>query len=206
MAVAETNTAGQRAFAERLVAIVLDHPTSRISGAAIAATVLCMQDTIGVALASAAMRVAGADAAVALAGRAGESAVIWGAGRSAASHDAALANGMRAHGLDFDDTHPAAIMHASAVNVGVALALGEALRKNPQDIIAAEALGYEVSARLGHLAPGRTPIACTRRLLHSITLTMRNRFGRRCARRQFNIEGRDGRRTTTKGISPWQRK
>lgn len=155
MALADTNIAGQRSLAERLIAIVLDHPADRISEAAIKATLLCMQDTIGVALASAAMGVAGAGAAVALAGSAHDAAVVWGTGRGAASHDAALANGMLAHGLDFDDTHPAAIMHASAVNVPVALALGETLRRSPREIIAAAALGYEVSARLGRLAPGR---------------------------------------------------
>lgn len=155
MALADTNIAAQRSLAERLVAIVLDHPANRISEAAIQATVLCMQDTIGVALASAAMGVAGAGAVLALTERACDSAVVWGTGRGATSHDAALANGMLAHGIDFDDTHPAAIMHASAVNVPVALALGEALQKRPRDIIAAAALGYEVSARLGRLAPGR---------------------------------------------------
>lgn len=145
----------QHSFAERLVVMLLDHPADRISESAIKATLLCMQDTIGVALASASLGVASAGATVARGLGAEDVAAVWGFGRGSTPHDAALANGMFAHGLDFDDVHPAAIIHASAVNVPVALAMGEALGKSPREIIAAASLGYEVSARLGRLGPGR---------------------------------------------------
>ncbi len=139
-------------FSERLVGLLFDHPASRIPPAATAATLGCVVDTLGVGIAAAALDVGTAGARVAA--RTAGPAAIWGIGGLADPTAAALANGMLAHGLDFDDTHPAAIMHASAVNVPVALALGQELGTPPAEMLAALTLGYEVSARLGRLGPG----------------------------------------------------
>lgn len=139
-------------FTERLVGLLLDHPAGCIPAPATAATLRCIEDTIGVGIAAAALGVGTAGARVA-AETAGPAA-IWGSGRRSVVAAAALANGMLAHGLDFDDTHPAAIMHASAVNVPVALALGQQLGTPPGELLAALTLSYEVSARLGRLGPG----------------------------------------------------
>lgn len=68
---------------------------------------------------------------------------------------AALVNGTAAHGLDFDDTHTQAIVHASACIVPAALAAAEAGRKSGRDLITAAVAGYETILRLGAAAPGR---------------------------------------------------
>ncbi|MGE0749001.1 MAG: MmgE/PrpD family protein [Variibacter sp.] len=153
MNIALTNIAVTSSFSEALIDMLLGHPSERIPAHALSAVQLCMEDTIGVGIAAMAEGVATAGVRVALESG-GDKALVWGTGRRATPHDAALANGMIAHGLDFDDTHPAAIMHASAVNIPVALALGEALNVPPREMLAAAVLGYEVSARLGRLGPG----------------------------------------------------
>jgi 2-methylcitrate dehydratase PrpD len=140
-------------FSEALLRLFLNYPTEKITQRAYDAAILCIEDTVGVALAAAWLGVGTSGATLALQGASDES-TVWGSGRGGNCVDAALANGMLAHALDFDDTHPAAIMHASAVNVPTALAIAEA-RKIPMDeMLAALVLGYEISARLGRLGPG----------------------------------------------------
>ena len=64
--------------------------------------------------------------------------------------DAALVNGIAAHALDFDDTHIPAISspHNSAVCRGVGACRER--RGSGIDVLAAHALGYEVSARVSN--------------------------------------------------------
>lgn len=146
--------AAGKSLSEQLLALFLEYPASRIPTSAVRATQLCMKDTIGVALAGAAFGVGTAGMRVALETAGVGEAAVWGAGTGAGRVDAALANGMLTHALDFDDTHPAAIMHASAVNIPVALAVGEAIKAPASDILSAAVLGYEISARLGRLGAG----------------------------------------------------
>lgn len=68
---------------------------------------------------------------------------------------AALVNGTACHGLDFDDTHSRAVVHASACVVPAALALAEAEGRSGMDLIVAAAAGYEAITRLGSAAPGK---------------------------------------------------
>jgi 2-methylcitrate dehydratase PrpD len=141
-------------FSERLLGLFFDYPALQIPQSARNAVLLCFEDTIGVALAASALGVGTAGATIALEDCGSAEATVWGTGAGARRADACLANGMLAHALDFDDTHPAAIMHASAVNVPVALAVGEATRASASEVLAAAILGYEISARLGRLGPG----------------------------------------------------
>lgn len=141
-------------FSERLISLFLEYPAERIPASAYRSVVLCIEDTIGVALAAAAAGIGTAGVTVALEAGGVDEAAVWSSGKGASRTDAALANGMLAHALDFDDTHPAAIMHASSVNIPVALAVGEATHAPAREILAAAVLGYEVSARLGRLGPG----------------------------------------------------
>src|SRR5690606_9255099 len=125
-----------------------------IPKAVIERTALCVKDTIGVAIAARTLGVGMAGTRVALAAGGSPQATVWGAAHAATPEDAALANGMLAHALDFDDTHAAAIMHSSSVIVPAALALGEALKAPGRNILAALVVGYQLAARLGRLAPG----------------------------------------------------
>lgn len=68
--------------------------------------------------------------------------------------DAALANGILIHGLDFDDTHLASIVHATAACLPCALSLAEALDLHGRDLLTAYVAGMEVAIRLGAAVKG----------------------------------------------------
>lgn len=68
--------------------------------------------------------------------------------------DAALVNGVLIHGLDFDDTHLASIIHPTATCLPAALALAEALDASGADILAAFLAGAETGIRIGLAVDG----------------------------------------------------
>jgi 2-methylcitrate dehydratase PrpD len=61
---------------------------------------------------------------------------------------AALVNGTLSHGLDFDDTHIAAIYHASAPAFGASLAAGEAAGADGRAVLLAYIVALEIGCRL----------------------------------------------------------
>ena len=68
--------------------------------------------------------------------------------------DAALANGVLVHGLDFDDTHLASIIHPTCTALPAALALGEQLDASGADMLAAFIAGAETGIRIGLAVDG----------------------------------------------------
>jgi 2-methylcitrate dehydratase PrpD len=68
--------------------------------------------------------------------------------------DAALANGILIHGLDFDDTHLASIVHATAAALPAALSLAESLDLHGRQLLTAYVAGMEVAIRLGATVKG----------------------------------------------------
>jgi 2-methylcitrate dehydratase PrpD len=68
--------------------------------------------------------------------------------------DAVLLNGILAHGLDYDDTHPGAIVHPSSSSFPCALGVGEKMGASGRDLIAAYVLGVDVATRVGAAAAG----------------------------------------------------
>jgi 2-methylcitrate dehydratase PrpD len=68
--------------------------------------------------------------------------------------DAALANGMLIHGLDFDDTHLNSIIHATAACLPCALSFGESRGIDGQTLLVAYAAGMETAIRVGAAAKG----------------------------------------------------
>ncbi|WP_135465938.1 MmgE/PrpD family protein [Crenalkalicoccus roseus] len=113
-----------------------------------------MLDGIGVGLAANAYPFAArALAGIRALGGAGECGVLGRAERLP-PRDAALANGILIHGLDFDDTHLASIVHATAACLPCALALGEHLGAHGREVLAAYAGGMEVAIRIGAAAKG----------------------------------------------------
>ncbi|OEU96544.1 MmgE/PrpD family protein [Streptomyces oceani] len=62
---------------------------------------------------------------------------------------AALANGVLAHSLDYDDTHLPSVLHPSASVVPAALATAELAGADGAQTVRAVALGLEVAVRLG---------------------------------------------------------
>jgi 2-methylcitrate dehydratase PrpD len=68
--------------------------------------------------------------------------------------NAAFANAMLCHGLDFDDTHSDSVSHVSSVVTPAALATGESVGSSGRDVLAAIVAGNEVTCRVGMAAPG----------------------------------------------------
>lgn len=68
--------------------------------------------------------------------------------------DAALVNAILIHGLDFDDTHLASIIHPTCTSLPVALALGEALGATGNQVLAAFLAGAETGIRIGLAVDG----------------------------------------------------
>lgn len=63
--------------------------------------------------------------------------------------DAALANGVLMHGLDFDDTHLNSIVHTTATSLPCALSFGEELGLHGRDLLTAYIAGGEAAIRIG---------------------------------------------------------
>ena len=68
--------------------------------------------------------------------------------------DAMLMNGILVHGLDYDDTHAAGVIHATASCLPCALGVGARIGASGLDALAAYIVGVEAGARLGAVAKG----------------------------------------------------
>lgn len=66
---------------------------------------------------------------------------------------AALANGTLVHALDFDDTHAGGLVHATAVVLPAAFAVGQQVKASGQDVLDAAIIGYETACRVAAVAP-----------------------------------------------------
>jgi 2-methylcitrate dehydratase PrpD len=82
------------------------------------------------------------------------SAAVWGRKERMVAPYAAMANGISAHVLDYDDTHSEGIVHGSACIAPVVLALGEAEDVGGKGMLEAFVAGWEVAARVGLAAKG----------------------------------------------------
>ncbi|PVG80769.1 2-methylcitrate dehydratase [Nocardioides gansuensis] len=78
-----------------------------------------------------------------------EQASIVGAARRVTATQAAFANGVLAHSLDYDDTHLPSVLHPSASVVPAALAAAEHAGASGELTVRAIAAGLEVAVRLG---------------------------------------------------------
>lgn len=71
-----------------------------------------------------------------------------------ALRDAVVMNGVLVHGLDYDDTHIRAIIHATASALPCALGVAEAVDAPGSDLLAAYVLGIETATRISDAAGG----------------------------------------------------
>lgn len=81
-------------------------------------------------------------------------ATVIGSSRQLPPRDAMHLNGILIHGLDYDDTHPAGVIHASASVLPTALGLAEVRALPGRELLTAYIIGLEVAARLGTAARG----------------------------------------------------
>lgn len=114
-----------------------------------------MLDSLGIALAStrwdfARQTLAGLRE---LAGPGGDVPVI-GHGQNLPLRDAVAMNALLIHGLDFDDTHPRGVIHATASVLPAALGLATRLNSSGGDLLAAYVLGLETATRIASAAKG----------------------------------------------------
>jgi 2-methylcitrate dehydratase PrpD len=80
-------------------------------------------------------------------------AVVLGDRRAIATPAAALADGALVHGLDFDDTHAGGLVHATAVVLPAALAVGQQTGATGAEVLDAAIAGYETVCRVAAAAP-----------------------------------------------------
>jgi len=73
---------------------------------------------------------------------------------SLSPRDAAIVNGLLCHGLDFDDTHIAGVIHPSASVLPLILSAAKTTNASGQDLVTAYIIGIEAAARLGAVAKG----------------------------------------------------
>lgn len=88
-----------------------------------------------------------------LAGSGGDVPVI-GMGQPLPLRDAVIMNALLIHGLDYDDTHPAGVIHATTSVLPAALGLATRLGSSGGALLAAYVLGMETATRLGAAAKG----------------------------------------------------
>ena len=84
----------------------------------------------------------------------GGSNVVIGMGAKLPLKDAVLMNGILAHGLDYDDTHPGGPVHPSSSAFPCALGLAEFLDRSGQELLTAYLIGVEIATRFGIAANG----------------------------------------------------
>lgn len=114
---------------------------------------LHLLDAIGVGLATASTQTRPRlEHAVAALGQ-GEESTGFGVREPMPAPAAALLNGSFIHALEYDDTHMASVIHASAVLAPAALAVAERERSAGAELLAAYVAGWEIITRIGMAAP-----------------------------------------------------
>lgn len=115
---------------------------------------LHLLDTVGIAFASLSQSFA-TPALNGIRAASGQgSCTVLGTGYQLAARDAAMANGLLMHGLDFDDTHLSSIIHASVASLPTALSIGEHLDVSWNDMLLAYVVGMETAIRIGAAVKG----------------------------------------------------
>jgi 2-methylcitrate dehydratase PrpD len=116
---------------------------------------LHLLDTLGCGLAAHATGVAteGRQAMAELGGE--QQATVIGLDARLPGPNAAFANAMLCHGLDFDDTHSDSVSHISTVVCPASLAVGQAQELAGAEVLAAIVAANEVITRIGTAATGK---------------------------------------------------
>jgi 2-methylcitrate dehydratase PrpD len=140
--------------AERFAAWALELDLDAVPPDVVAAAKLHVLDVLGCGLAAHGLGVAteGRTAMTELGGE--PEASVIGLGSGLPAPNAAFANAMLCHGLDFDDTHSDSVSHVSTVVVPAALALAEARDADGRELLTAIVAGNEIVTRIGMATPG----------------------------------------------------
>jgi 2-methylcitrate dehydratase PrpD len=140
--------------AERFSAFALGLDVEAVPGDVARAAKLHALDVLGCGLAAHGLGVAG-EGRTAMAELGGEpEASVIGLPAGLPAPNAAFANAMLCHGLDFDDTHSGSVAHVSTVVVPAAAAAAEAAGSPGRELLAAIVAGNEIVTRIGMATPG----------------------------------------------------
>ena len=140
--------------AERFAQFALELDLDAVPDDVVEAAKLHVLDVIGCGLAAHGLGIAGEGrATMSELGGAAEASVI-GLDSMLPAPNAAFANAMLCHGLDFDDTHSDSVAHVSTVVVPAAAALAEARGASGRELLTAIIAGNEVVTRIGMATPG----------------------------------------------------
>jgi 2-methylcitrate dehydratase PrpD len=174
--------------AERFAAFSSSLTVERIPDPVVESAKLHLLDALGCGLAAHALETAPAAVqAMIETGSIGPATAI-GVSYGLPPADAALANGVTCHALDYDDTHSAAVAHVSVAVIPAALAVAQSEGTDGGDLLAAIVAGNEIVARLGMAVGsgfhargfhptavcgvfGATAAACRLQALDEITVT-----------------------------------
>ncbi|MSQ68819.1 MAG: MmgE/PrpD family protein [Gammaproteobacteria bacterium] len=125
-----------------------------VPAAAVARAKLHLMDALGIGLAASTYDFARVTArALTDLAEPGTSVVI-GMTQRYALRDAMLLNGVLIHGLDYDDTHAASVVHCSASAVPLVVGLGARRGASGLAVLTAYLVALEIDARLGTVAHG----------------------------------------------------
>lgn len=138
--------------AERLAGFALDLRYEDVPAEVVDAAKLHFLDALGCGLAASALGIAtqGRTAMAELGGV--EAASVIGLEGGLPAPNAAFANAMLCHGLDFDDTHSASVAHVSTVTCPASLAAAEAAGASGRELIVAIVAADEIVTRIGMAA------------------------------------------------------
>jgi 2-methylcitrate dehydratase PrpD len=136
---------------DALARFVIDTKATTVPDAVLLSARNALTDTVGVALAGTLEPVGEIAARWVQDLGARRQATFWGHDLSTSVAEAAFANGMCSHALDFDDSHPTLRGHPSATMVPAALAVGEATAAAGLEILAAYAIGLEIAGKLARV-------------------------------------------------------
>jgi len=151
---ADSSKVPARTLAQHLASFALRAQWAAMPAAVQERARLHVLDTLGLALASHTQAYAAPClAGITNAGGAGDCSVI-GDERRLAPRDAALANALLMHGLDFDDTHQSSIVHPSVASLPAALAISEQIDATWDAMLGAYAIGVEAAIRIGAAVKG----------------------------------------------------
>ena len=149
----QTN-ASDLSLAQKLAKYVFICTPQSLPAEAFAKAELHLLDTFGLALASYSQDYAAPSLAGICAAAGQGDCFVIGSTKRLAPRDAAFANGLLMHGLDFDDTHLASIIHASVASLPTALAISEQVDATWDEMLCAYILGMEVAIRIGASVQG----------------------------------------------------
>ncbi|MGE5273521.1 MAG: MmgE/PrpD family protein [Verrucomicrobiota bacterium] len=140
--------------AERFAAFALGLDLEAVPDDVLRAAKLHALDVLGCGLAAHGLGIAG-EGRTAMAELGGEpEASVIGLAAGLPAPNAAFANAMLCHGLDFDDTHSDSVAHVSTVVVPAAAAAAESQAAPGSELVTAIVAGNEIVTRIGMATPG----------------------------------------------------